>query len=162
MASHARGERPALPARFCLFCCFRAPRIRMVCLPRANLAASGHGMKLRQDSGSCGTRQDGAPVLRRIPFVEGSCEAQPAAESAEDSCGRVQGKTMTCTKEDDQIQWEFWQARRNHRSCASRGARNSGKRERLPRLVSGIRSRNKRPNPNDIVTCGCLFLLLVC
>ena len=35
MASHAREQRPALPARFCLFCCFRAPRIRMVCLPRA-------------------------------------------------------------------------------------------------------------------------------
>jgi hypothetical protein len=107
MASHARGERPVLPARFCLFCCFRAPRIRMVCLPRTNLAASGHGMKLRQDCGSCGKRQDGAPVLRRIPFAEGSCEAQPAAESAEDSCGRVEGKTMTGTKEDDQMQWEF-------------------------------------------------------
>jgi len=53
-------------------------------------------------------RQDGAPSpCRRIPFVEGSCEAQPAAESAVDSCGRVEGKTMTCTKEDDQVQWEF-------------------------------------------------------
>jgi hypothetical protein len=69
----------------------------------ADFMASGRGLRLWQAPGSCGKSEELAPVLRRIPFVDASCEVRPLAESEGDSCGRANGMVTACKRQDDRI-----------------------------------------------------------